>query len=164
MRVCILAGLAAITSATSVAAGQSKAPAGDAMRFFEGRTEMVSTVKVMMSKPYRSRTLGDGRLLPDGTLALVQHVEDEGKPATSRRWKIRQIDKDSFAGTMSEAVGPVRVEEVGGRYRFNFRMKGNLVVEQWVQPLPDGRTAKSSASVKKFGLRVATSEGFIRRL
>ncbi|MCW3797103.1 DUF3833 family protein [Sphingomonas sp. BN140010] len=155
-----LAGLACTSSLS--AEGQGTRP--DPMRFFEGRTEMVSTVKVVMSKPYRSRTLGQGRLLDDGSLALVQQVQDEGKPAASRRWKIRKIDDDSFAGTMSEAVGPVMVQEVGGRYRFNFKMKGNLAVEQWVTPMADGRTAKSSASVKKFGMRVATSEGFIRRL
>ena len=125
---------------------------------------MVSTVKVVMSKPYRSRTLGNGQLLPDGSLSLVQQVQDEGKPAASRRWKIRKIDEDSFSGTMSDAIGPVNVEEIDGRYRFKFKMKGNLAVEQWVTPLADGRTAKSSASVRKFGMRVATSEGFIRRL
>jgi len=161
---CGLVTLATLTSATAVSAGQGKIPRADPMRFFEGRTEMVSTVRVVMSKPYRSRTLGEGHLLPDGTLALVQHVQDEGRPATSRRWKIRKVDADSFTGAMSEAVGPVTVQEVDGRYRFNFRMKGSLAVEQWVTPMPDGRTAKSNASVRKFGMRVATSEGFIRRL
>lgn len=162
-KACRVTALAGLGCATSLSAG-GDVVRPDPMRFFEGRTEMLSTVKVVMSKPYKSRTLGQGRLLDDGSLALVQQVQDEGKPTTSRRWKIRKIDNDSFAGTMSEAVGPVKVEEVGGRYRFNFKMKGNLAVEQWVTPMADGRTAKSSASVKKFGMRVATSEGFIRRL
>ena len=41
------------------------------LRFFEGGTEMVSVVKVIMKKPYRSRTMGRGKILPDGTLSLV---------------------------------------------------------------------------------------------
>jgi len=160
---CRAVALAGWACATSLSAEREVARP-DPMRFFEGRTEMVSTVKVVMSKPYQSRTRGQGRLLNDGSLALVQQVQDEGKPTTSRLWKIKKIDQDSFAGTMSEAVGPVNVQEVGGRYRFNFKMKGNLAVEQWVTPMADGRTAKSNAFVKKFGVRVATSEGFIRRL
>ena len=161
---CRFVALAGLASATSLSASEGEIGRPDPMRFFEGRTEMVSTVKVLMSKPYQSRTLGQGRLLNDGSLALVQQVQDEGKPTTSRLWKIRKVDQNSFAGTMSEAVGPVKVEAVGGRYRFNFKMKGDLAVEQWVTPMADGRTARSNASVKKFGVRVATSEGFIRRL
>ena len=134
------------------------------MRFFEGRTEMVSTVKVLMSTPYRSRTTGNGEILSDGTLALTQRVHEEGKPVAIRRWKIKQVDDGKFAGTMSEAVGPVIVQDVGESYRFRFKMRGGLAVDQWITPLADGRSATSSASVRKLGMRVATSRGVIRRL
>ncbi len=137
---------------------------GQPMRFFEGRTEMVSLVKVVMKKPYRSRTTGFGEILPDGSLALVQQIQEAGKPARQRHWKIRQIGTERFAGTMSEAVGPVRVEKVKGQYRFSFRMKGHLAVEQWLAPAPGGRSARSRVTVRKFGVRVASSEGTVRKL
>ncbi|HEY6663097.1 MAG TPA: DUF3833 family protein [Sphingomicrobium sp.] len=134
------------------------------LSFFEGRTEMLSVVKVMMKRPYRSRTLGNGRILPDGTLALVQQVYDEGKSPEQRRWRVRQIAPGRYSGTMSEAVGPVTVREVGGRYRFKFQMKGNLKVEQWVVPLPGGTSARTSLTVRKLGMKVASSTGTIRRI
>jgi hypothetical protein len=65
---------------------------------------------------------------------------------------------------MSEATGPVSVEKVGERFRFRFKMKGNLAVEQWLMPLPDGRSARSKMSVRKLGLTVARSESVIRKL
>lgn len=134
------------------------------LRFFEGRTEMVSIVKVMMNKPYRSRTLGAGRILPDGSLSLSQRIFDEGKAPTKRLWRVRQVGPGRFAGTMTEAVGPVVIQEVGGRYRFTFRMKGALAIEQWLNPLPGGRSARTSLTVRKFGLKIASSTGTIRRI
>jgi hypothetical protein len=65
---------------------------------------------------------------------------------------------------MSEAIGPIAVEEEGGKYRFRFKMKGGLDVDQWLTPLPGGKVAQSHAVVRKLGMRVAVSEGTIRKL
>ena len=65
---------------------------------------------------------------------------------------------------MSQAVGPVTVESSRGKFLFKFSMKGNLAVEQWIMPLPGGNAAKSKTTVRKFGMRVASSEGMIRKL
>ena len=140
------------------------APLSDPMRFFEGETESISTVKVVMKRPFRSRSLGRGKMLPDRSLDLVQRVEDEGKPVFERRWKIRQVGPGRFAGTMSEAVGPVVIEYTPSGYRFQFKMKGNLAVEQWLVPQSDGERAKSRIIIRKFGIPVARSEGTIRRI
>lgn len=134
------------------------------LRFFEGRTEMQAIVKVIMKKPYRSKTLGMGRILGDGSLALLQEVYDEGQSPEQRRWKVKQVGPGRYAGTMTEAVGPVAVDEVDGRYRFKFKMKGNLAVEQWLSPAPDGNSAQSTLTVRKFGMKVASSTGFVRRV
>lgn len=162
-RLLLIAPVAMMATA-SLSSAAGPAPLDRPLRFFDGRTEMVSVVKVVMKKPYRSRTVGRGDILPDGSLKLVQQVHEEGKSSKQRRWNIRKVASGQFAGTMSEAVGPVRVEEIDGKYRFRFRMKGNLAVEQWVSPLPGGEAARSRATVRKFGMRVATSEGTIRRL
>jgi len=65
---------------------------------------------------------------------------------------------------MSEATGPVVAEEIGGRYRFRFKMKGNLSVEQWLTPLPGGKVARSKVSIRKLGMTVGHSDGTIRKL
>ena len=85
-------------------------------------------------------------------------------PPRERRWKIRQVGPNRFTGTMSEAIGPIAIDEVDGRYRFRFKMKGNLSVEQWVTPLPGGKTAKNTMTIKKLGMTVATGTGTIRKV
>ena len=134
------------------------------MQFFEGRTEGSGTIRTVLGKPYRTRSVGHGRFEPDGSLVFVQRVVDDGKPPHERRWKIRQTGPRRFAGTMSEAIGPVTIEEVAGRYRFRFRMKGNLSVEQWLVPLAGGMAARNTLTIRKFGVKVATSEGMLRKL
>jgi hypothetical protein len=145
---------------SAAVADNTRAP----LQFFNGKTEMNSTVKVVMKKPYKSRTLGSGRLNGDGVLALSQMVYDEGRFSVQRNWKIRQVTPGHYAGSMSEAVGPVTVDEVDGRYRFKFKMKGGLAVEQWMTPMPGGNAAKSNVTVRKLGMKVASSTGVIRKL
>lgn len=153
----------AMIGASAWAGSEAPDPSTDPMRFFEGRTESLSTVKVIMRKPYRSRTLGEGKI-DDGVLNLVQRVHEEGKAPYDRRWRVRQVAPGRFTATMSEAIGPVVAEEIGGRYRFRFRMKGNLAIEQWLTPLPGGKVARSKISIRKLGMTVGRSEGTIRKL
>ena len=134
------------------------------MKFFEGRTEGSGTIRILLGKSFATRSVGHGRFEPDGSLLFVQRVVDDGKPPRERRWKIRQTGPRHFTGTMSEALGPVTIEEVAGRYRFRFRMKGNLSVEQWLVPLAGGTSARNTLTIRKFGVKVATSEGMLRKL
>ena len=102
--------------------------------------------------------------MPDHSLDLLQHVEEEGKAPHDRRWKIRQIGPGHFAGTMSDAVGPVTIDETPKGYRFRFKLDGNLSVEQWLTPIAGGLAAHNVITVRKFGLKVARSEGTIRKV
>ena len=156
-------GMAVVATALAPSAVRSER-VRDPLRFFEGSTVAVSTVKVAMKKAYRTRSLGRGLIRRDGSLDLVQRVEDEGRPPHDRRWEIRRIAPGRYAGTMTEASGPVRIEEMGGRFRFQFKMKGGLSAEQWLTPLPDGRSARTKLTVRKFGMTVGRSEGLIRKI
>lgn len=150
------AALLLCTSATAT-------PRADPLHFFEGRTEGSGIVRIIMKKPYRTRSVGLGRIERDGSLSLVQRVEDEGRPPRERKWKIRKVGPSRYSGTMTEAVGPVSIEEVAGRYRFRFKMKGHLSVEQWMAPQPGGMAALNNMTVRKLGMTVGTSEGMIRK-
>ena len=154
----------AAAAALLLPAAAHAGPAYSPMKFFEGRTEGLGTVRIMLGKPYRTRSIGHGRFEPDGTMVFVQRVVDEGKPPHERRWKIRQTGPRHFTGTMTEAIGPVKIEEIAGRFRFRFRMKGNLSVEQWLIPLAGGTTARNTLTIRKFGVKVGTSEGMLRKL
>ena len=149
--------------AMSLEAGASDREGHDPLRFFEGTTESVSTVKVIFKKSYRTRSLGTGHI-ENGRLDLVQRVERDGEPTKIRRWSIRQVGPGHYSGTMSDAVGPIEIQEVDGRYRFRFEMKGHLSVEQWLTPQPDWRSAGNNLTVRRFGIKVGSSEGIIRKI
>jgi hypothetical protein len=139
-------------------------PPSDPFSFFEGVTESVGTLKVVMHKSVWTRSVGRGQMRPDGSLSLVQRVEDEGRPPYVRRWVIKQVAPGRFVGTMSQATGPVTIDEIGDRFRFRLQMTGGLSVEQWLTPLPGGRSATSSMTVRKFGIAVASSQGTVRKV
>ena len=155
-----LVPLAAFVSASAGAAETSHNP----MRFFEGRTESEGTIKIALKKAYRTHSTGRGKIQADGTLVLIQQVRDGNAPPKERRWVVRQTAPGKFSGTMTEAVGPVTIEQVGDRFRFRFKMKGGLSAEQWIKPAPSGLAATTRLTVRKLGLTVATSVGTIRKL
>ena len=156
--------LAAATLAFAASAEAAPPSTQSPLGFFEGRTVSEGTTKVVMKKPYKTRSQGVGRLEPDGALLLVQQVQEGSEPSKERRWRIRQVAPGRFTGTMSEAVGPITVDKIGERFRFRFRMKGGLAVEQWLTPLAGWKSAKSTLSVKKLGISVASGEALIRRM
>lgn len=153
--------LAAVFLSTTVAAAQ---PAADPMRFFEGRTEDTGVMKVIFKQPYRTHTISTGRIEPDGSLVLVQSVEDQGSAPHQRVWHIRMASPGHYVGAMSDAAGPVVIDRVGDRYRFQLQTKNHLSVEQWLTPLPGGMSASSNLMVRKLGMTVATDDGVIRKI
>lgn len=138
-------------------------PSTDPLRFFEGRTETDGLMNVMMKKPHHVRNVGRGTISKDGSLHLVQQVQEEGKAPRERVWQIHQVGPGKFAGTMSDAVGPVKIQEIGGRYRFRFTLRGGLSGEQWLTPNSDGSSGQSVLTVRKFGFTVARSVSTIRK-
>ena len=138
--------------------------ASDPLHFFDGVTESVGTLRIVMHKVVATRSIGQGQIKADGSLSLVQQVEDEGRPPHVRRWLIRRVAPGHFSGTMSDAAGPVTIDQVGGRYRFRFKMNVGMSVEEWLTPLRGGKSATSSMTVRKFGFAVASSQGIVRKI
>lgn len=161
MRRCQLAFAAPILIA--LAAPAAAAPA-DPLRFFAGRTQSDGIVKVLFKKAYRTHSSGIGRMESDGSLSLIQRVEDDGKPPLERRWRVRAAGPGHWTAVMSQAIGPVEIDQIGERFRFRFTMPGHLGVEQWLIPLPGGDTARSTTKVRKYGLPVAATESTVRKL
>jgi len=139
-------------------------PLSDPLRFFEGRTESIGVMKLMMKRPFKVRSIGRGKIISDGSLLLIQQVHDDGQPMKERTWRIKQVGPGKYAGSMSEAIGPVRIEQVGDGYRFRFKIKGNLAVEQWLIPDADGNSGASKLTIRKYGVKVASSDATIRKL
>jgi hypothetical protein len=140
------------------------APAFPVDRFFAGRTEGEGVLTVMMSGSRSVRVSSRGRAEPDGVIALDQIIWEQGKPARSRSWRLRQVAPGRYAGTLSDAAGPITGEARGGRLHLRFTTRGGMKVDQWLTLAPDGRSARNVLRVRKLGLTVAALEETIRKL
>src|ERR1043165_2170331 len=76
-------------------------------QFFVGRTEGEYTVQVMLSGRHSVRDHGRGHVDRAGVLVLEQVVEEEGKPARRRQWRLVRAGANRVSGTISDARGPV---------------------------------------------------------
>jgi hypothetical protein len=154
-----MALLLALSFPRSVGADTLTSP----LSFFEGRTESIGVLNVALRSPKSSRSHGMGSIAADGSLRLVQRVDDEGKAPHLRHWNIREVSPGHFTGSMSEATGPLSIVEVGHRFRFRFSIKGGLAVEEWLTPNAGGRSAENEFTIRKFGIPVASFRGVVRK-
>ncbi len=150
-----LLALAACTAAAPPEASQP-GPAFDPVAFFTGKTHGDGKLDQVM-KGTRTVTVDSiGRPEADGTLTLIQRIAMQGDPPRTRVWKLKQVAPGRFAGTLTDASGPVDTRAIGRAIRIRYPMKGGLMVEQWLVALPGGRAIDNRMTVHKWGMRVAT--------
>jgi hypothetical protein len=143
----------------------ASAPPTAPEHFFVGRTEGAGTVQMILSGSHKVRDHSRGRLDRSGALILEQIVEEEGKPARRRSWRLVRAGGNRIAGTISDAIGPVTGEIEGNVLHLKYRAReGNAAVEQWITLHPGGRTASNRMVFRKFGLKAATLNSTIRKL
>ena len=140
-----------------------QAPGAGLERFFVGRTEGSGTVDVMLSGRHAVRDRGAGRMVGD-TLVLEQIVEEEGKPARRRSWRLTRAGGNEITGTISDARGPVTGSVSGNTITLRYRMAEGPSVVQTITLQPGGRSARNRMSFRRFGMNVATVETTIRRV
>lgn len=138
-------------------------PRFDAFAFFDGASEGQATLRVMFHRAAHVVVHSQGRLSGDGGLTLDQRIEQDGKPARQRTWRLRETAPGRYAGTLSDAAGPVTGETDGNRLHLTFTMKGGLPTDQWLTLAPDGQSAHNILVVRKFGLTIAVLDETIRR-
>lgn len=141
----------------------AQAPGAGLERFFVGRTEGSGTVDVMLSGRHAVRDRGRGRMVGD-TLVLEQVVEEEGKPARRRSWRLTRSGGNAISGTISDARGPVTGEVGGNTITLRYRLTEGPSVVQTITLQPGGRSARNRMRFRRFGMNVATVETTIRRL
>lgn len=141
---------------------QPAAPAFDPITFFEGRTRGSGTLSIILRQPRSITVQGEGRVRRDGALILRQRVEQDGRPPRTRRWELRRTGPTTFAGTLTDATGPVQAETRGTGLRITYPSKSGRV-EQWLTLAPDGRSARNRLTVRRLGLVVAKVDETIRK-
>ncbi len=132
--------------------------------FFAGPTEGVGTLRVAFRKPETVIVHGRGHIDPDGDLVVEQTVIAGRKPPTTRQWRVHAVAADTFAGTLSDAVGPVVGHATGNRLQLSFAMKSGLHASQTLDLAHDGQSAHNTMVVTMGGVTVATLDETIRRV
>ena len=132
--------------------------------FFAGRTEGDGTLRKILSKPDHVLVHGSGRIDPDGVLVVDQIVLDGAKPPKHRAWRISEIAPGRYAGTLSDAAGPIAGDASANRLHLHFRMKGGLDAQQWLTLAPDRRSAHNIMRIHKLGILVASLDETIRKV
>ncbi len=139
------------------------APVFDPITFFAGATEGTGSLKVVFTP--RQSTLVEGHGTVAGrTVVLDQTVRRGDRAPTQRRWVLQETAPGRYAGTLTDASGPVTGDVTGNELHLAFPMKGGLRAEQWLYLEAGGERARNRMVVSKFGLPVASLDETIRRL
>jgi hypothetical protein len=146
-------GLVALVAAGAAPPAEK---AFDPVAFFTGPTQGRGILKELVGKSKHTATQSVGRVDKDGTLVLDQKVAVEGDPLRQRQWRLRKTGPNRYAGTLSDAKGPLEAELVGRAWHIRYKMKGGIKVEQTLTPLPGGRAIDNRATFHKWGVKVAT--------
>ncbi len=155
---------AACVPSGHLAREQAPAPAFDPLAFFAGHTEGRGKLDVVLSGRKPTLVEGHGVVEPDGSIDLDQVVRRGDKPATRRTWHLYKTGPGRYAGTLSDASGPVAGEVAGNRLHLSFAMKGGLHAEQFLYLRPGGQVAQNRMIVSKLGIPVASLDETITRL
>ena len=151
-------GLLALTACTPAAPPEATqaGPAFDPVAFFTGTTHGDGKLDQIM-KGQRIVTVDSvGTPAANGALTLTQRIATQGEPPRTRVWKLKQVAPGRYAGSLTDAVGPVETIAIGRAIRIRYPMKGGLKVEQWLVALPGGRVLDNRLTVTKWGMKVAS--------
>jgi hypothetical protein len=143
---------------------QAPAAAQGPEYFFVGRTESTGSVSIFMSGRHTVRDRSRGRVERGNVLVIDQNVEEQGKPARARTWRLRRTADNRIVGTISDARGPVTGDVSGNVIHLSYQSAEGPGVEQWIALAPGGRFAQNRMVFRRFGVTVATVVSVIRRV
>lgn len=161
MHIALLAASLSLLAASAETGSGSPSPIE---RFFIGTTEGSGTVDVILSGQHTVRERSHGRKDASGALLVDQTVEEQGKPARRRSWRLVRSADNRITGTVNDVRGPVTGEVTGNTLHLRYKMQDGPSVEQWVTLQADGRTAKNRMVYRRIGMKVATVETVIRKV
>ena len=143
---------------------QATAPDFDPIAFFAGHTEGRGTLAIILRHRQPTLVEGHGFVGTNDTIVLNQDVRRGSGAVSHRQWRLRRVAPRRYAGTLSDAIGPVKGSVAGNCLHLSFRMKGGLEAQQWLYLQSGGQTARNRMLVKKLGLTVASLDETIVRM
>lgn len=150
----LLLATAGCAGTGNLAALQAPTPTFDPVAFFTGHTHGDGMLTLPMSAAKPTLVEGHGHM-EGATLVLDQRVKRADKPATTREWRLHAVGSGHWAGTLSDATGPVIGTVEGNRFHVRFTLKHAMTAEQWMYLQPGGAALINRLVVRKFGVPVA---------
>ncbi len=135
----------------------------DPFAFFAGKLKGNGRLKVAMRHAHAVRVQSKGRIA-NGVLFVDQRIEEAGEAPTVRQWQIHAVGPGRYAGTLSDAAGPIEGRMVGEQLVLRFRMKHGLRATQWLTLAADGQSAHNVMRIRRIGIVVATLDETIVRV
>jgi len=169
--------LAACVSTPPVAVPLARAetPRFDPFTFFVGESRGEGVLDKVLSDPVPVRVESRGRIVieaeteaawaspPQRVLVLDQTVTEGDKPPRQRQWRLVEVAPGRYAGTLTDAIGPVRGEATGNLLVLEYTMEGSFRVHQELTLSPDGMRADNVLKVSQLGITVAVLAEDIRK-
>jgi len=128
------------------------------------RAESTGSVSILMSGRHTVRDRSRGRVERGNVLVIDQNVEEQGKPARNRTWRLMRTADNRISGTISDARGPVTGDVRGNVIHLSYQSAEGPGVEQWIALAPGGQLAQNRMVFRRFGVTVATVVSVIRRV
>jgi len=139
-----------------------QAPVGQGPeQFFVGRTQSRGSVSIALSGRHAVTDYSTGRIEHGNTLVLEQHLEEEGKPARNRTWRLTRTADNRVTGSISDAGGPVTGDVRGNVIHLRYQSMEGPGVEQWITLEPGGRLARNRMVFRRIGIVLATVDSVI---
>ena len=159
----VLVAAALLATLPSAAPAQSQTARGfDPVVFFTGRTTGEGRLKKLFSSAQATHVSGLGRI-EGGVLVLDQNVTIAGEKPRDRQWRLRAVSPGHWAGSLSDARGPVNASAAGAVLTIAYTSNEGMGIVQSVTLAADGRSARNLMKVRKLGMTVATLDETITR-
>ena len=159
MRLAAFAAIALVLAAPAL----GEKPKLDMVAFFTGRTEADNILRIVFHAASSLIVESVGKM-EGNQFVLIDTVHEGTKPPRIRKWVTHEVGPGHYAGTLSDADGPVDIVVSGDTATIRYKMKGGLDVVETMVLQPGGRTMSNQVTVRKFGLKFARVEGTIRKL
>ena len=140
---------------------ETDGPPIDPMRFFEGDTQGAGVLTIALVLRHEVRVRGTGTRR-GAELELVQIVTQGDSPPRRRVWLLRPDGPDRWAGTLTDADGPVTVEREGARLMIRYRDSKGFHITQTLVATGQGQVHNRLVA-RRFGLRLAVLDETITR-
>ena len=135
----------------------------DPVSAFAGRSHGNGTLEVIFQPPQPFHVESRGFTQADGTFRLEQKVQFTGKPPQKRVWLLKRVSPTDYAGTLSDAEGPVGGRVAGPQLSLVYPLPGNLIMHQTLTLEPGGKIIDNVGRITFLGIQVGYLHETIER-